>query len=133
MFSEKIKQKSNAEITKEQNRIAAGTVITGDISGKGGFRIEGTLEGNLKTPGKVVIGESGLINGSLDCEHADIEGKVSGNVVVKGILSLRNSAVIDGEVTTGKLAIEPGANFNATCKMDGGVKSIKKKDEKKSA
>lgn len=133
MFSEKIKQKSSTENLKEQNRIAAGTLITGDISGKGAFRIDGTLEGNLKTAGKVVIGGSGLINGSLDCEHADIEGKVSGNVVVKGSLSLRNSAVIDGEVFTGKLAVEPGANFNATCKMDGGVKSIKKKDEKKSA
>lgn len=133
MFSEKIKQKSSTETSKEQNRIAAGTLITGDISGKGAFRIDGTLEGNLKTAGKVVIGGSGLINGSLDCEHADIEGKVSGNVVVKGSLSLRNSAVIDGEVFTGKLAVEPGANFNATCKMDGGVKSIKKKDEKKSA
>lgn len=133
MFSEKIKQKSSTETSKEQNRIASGTLITGDISGKGAFRIDGTLEGNLKTAGKVVIGESGLINGSLNCEHADIEGKVSGNVVVKGSLSLRNAALIEGEVSTGKLAVEPGANFNAICKMDGGVKSIKKKDEKKSA
>lgn len=133
MFSEKRNSRSNPENNKEQNRISAGTLITGNIGGKGASRIDCTLEGNLKTPGKVVIGESGFIKGRLDCEHADVEGKVSGKVVVKEILSLRISAVTDGEVAAGKLAIEPGAGFNATCKMDGGVKSIKKKNEKKSA
>ncbi|MGM0933620.1 MAG: bactofilin family protein [Bacteroidota bacterium] len=133
MFSDQKKSKSKSENTKEQNRIAAGTTIIGDISGKGGFRIEGTLDGNLKTAGKVVISEGGLLKGKLECEHADIEGKINGNLHVTGTLSLRTSAVIEGEVSAGKLAIEPGATFNATCQMNGDVKSLKQKDEKKSA
>ena len=138
MFSDQKKSKSKSENTKEQNRIAAGTTIIGDISGKGGFRIEGTLDGNLKTAGKVVISEGGLLKrhedeGRVIFEHADIEGKINGNLHVTGTLSLRTSAIIEGEVSAGKLAIEPGATFNATCQMNGDVKSLKQKDEKKSA
>lgn len=132
MFSEQKKAKSTAN-HNEQNRIAAGTLITGEISGKGCFRIEGTLEGSLKTPGKVVISEGGFINGTLECENADIEGNFKGKLFVKGTLSLRGPANIEGEVVAGKLAVEPGAVFNATCEMNGGVKPLKKENEKKSA
>ena len=132
MFSNPKKTKPTTG-ENQQNRIAAGTLITGEISGKGCFRIEGTLEGSLKTPGKVVISEGGLINGTLECENADIEGKFKGKLFVKGVLSLRSTANIEGEVTTAKLAVEPGAIFNATCEMNGGVKPLKKDNEKRSA
>ena len=132
MFSEPKKNKSAAN-QNEQNRIAAGTLITGEISGKGCFRIEGTLEGSLKTPGKVVISEGGLIDGVLECDNADIEGSFKGKLFVKETLSLRGPANIQGEVVAGKLAVEPGAVFNATCEMTGGVKPLKKENEKRSA
>ncbi|MDR5591394.1 polymer-forming cytoskeletal protein [Christiangramia sp. SM2212] len=132
MFSETKKTKPTSN-QNEQNRIAAGTLITGEISGKGCFRIEGTLEGSLKTPGKVVISNGGLINGTLECENADIEGNFKGKLFVKGTLSLRSPANIEGEVVAGKLAVEPGAVFNATCEMSGGVKPLPKENEKRSA
>ena len=133
MFSEPKKSKTTAD-QNQQNRIAAGTLITGEISGNGCFRIEGTLEGSLKTPGKVVISEGGLINGTLECENADIEGDFKGKLLVKGILSLRSPAHIEGEVIAGKLAVEPGAVFNATCEMNGGaIKPLNNENEKRSA
>lgn len=130
MFSNQKNSKFTPEISKEQNRISAGTIITGDIEAKGGFRIEGTLKGTLKTAGKVVISKGGFIQGNLDCQNADFEGKFSGKLTVHETLTLRSSAVIEGEVIAGKLAIEPGAAFNASCEMKGALKNIKK-DEKK--
>jgi cytoskeletal protein CcmA (bactofilin family) len=130
MFSNKDKSKSTSEVSKEQNRISAGTIITGEIQAKGGFRIEGTLNGTLKTAGKVVISKGGFINGSLICQNADFEGKFSGKLTVVETLTLRATAVIEGEVIAGKLAIEPGAAFNASCEMKGAVKSLKKDEQK---
>lgn len=124
MFSNSNKVKAPSE-TKEQNRISAGTVITGEIEAKGGFRIEGTLKGTLTTSGKVVISKGGYIEGTLNCQNADFEGRFSGKLNVREILTLRSSAVIEGEVTAGKLAVEPGATFNATCEMRGTLKNIK--------
>jgi len=132
MFSENKKNKTSNN-QKDQNRIAAGTLITGEISGKGCFRIEGTLEGSLKTPGKVVISEGGAIKGTLECENADIGGSIDGKLCVKSTLSLRATAKIGGEVIAGKLTVEPGAIFNATCEMNAGVKPLKKENEKRSA
>ncbi|MCM4155031.1 polymer-forming cytoskeletal protein [Gramella sp. AN32] len=123
MFSQSKKVKIATD-SNNQNRIAAGTLIIGDISGKGCFRIEGTLKGSLKTPGKVVIGEGGFIEGNLECENADVEGKILGNTKVTNVLTLRGTAKVEGEVIAGSLSIEPGANFNATCQTNQGVKSL---------
>lgn len=124
MFTKEKSSKTSSEGSKDQNKIAHGTRIVGNLEAKGGFRIDGFVEGNISTPGKVVIGKEGVVNGTLDCENADIEGTFTGKLLIKGTLSLRSTALIEGEAVVGKLAVEPGAAFNATCSMKGGVKSI---------
>lgn len=125
MFAEKQKKvKTTSESINQQNTIAKGTVITGDIISDGDFRIEGTIQGNIKTPGKVVLGKSGIINGTLQGANADIEGKFSGKLILSDTLSLRSSAFVEGEVEVGKFAVEPGATFNATCVMKGTMKEV---------
>ena len=122
MFSEKPKKgKTTSESVNQQNTIAQGTTITGDIISDGDFRVEGTILGNIKTPGKVVLGKTGIINGILEGANADIEGKFSGKLILTDTLSLKASAHVEGEVIVGKFAVEPGATFNATCVMKGAL------------
>jgi cytoskeletal protein CcmA (bactofilin family) len=124
MFKDKKNNTSFMESGKSQNRISHGTTINGDVESDGGFRIDGTINGTLKTPGKVVIGKEGKVDGTLECNNADIEGSFSGKLIVQGLLSLKSTATIKGDVFTEKLAVEPGAIFNATCKIESGIKSI---------
>lgn len=133
MFNNTNKLKPTSEASREQNRISAGTVITGEIVAKGGFRVEGTIKGAVTTAGKVVISKGGLIDGTLTCQNADFEGRFKGKLIVKETLTLRSSAVIEGEVIAGKLAVEPGATFNATCEMKGAVKTLPKETQTKDA
>lgn len=119
MFAENKKGKTTVESFNQQNTIAKGTTITGDIFSDSDFRIEGTIQGNIKTPGKVVLGKTGIINGTLEGANADIEGKFSGKLMLTDTLSLRSSAFVEGEVEVGKFSVEPGATFNATCVMKG--------------
>ena len=77
MFSsdnKKSKYALSMETSTQQNIIAQGTKIVGDIASEGPFRIDGTVEGNVKTSGKVVIGKSGFIKGTLQGENADFPG-----------------------------------------------------------
>ncbi len=106
----------------ERNIIAKNTSLVGDISSDGDFRVDGKIEGTIKTSGRVVIGKEGIVTGTINCVNADIEGTFSGKLIVDEILSLKDSAIISGEVTLGKLSVEPGATFNATCVMKGSVK-----------
>ena len=123
MFAEN--KKSNSNTFSQQNTIAQGTTFTGDLISEGDFRIEGIVNGSLNTSGKVVIGKTGTIDGVLVCKNADVEGKFKGTLTVSDTLSLRASADVEGEVQVGKLAVEPGATFNANCLMKGSVKELK--------
>jgi cytoskeletal protein CcmA (bactofilin family) len=95
------------------------------LKSEGDFRIEGKIHGTLITKGKVVIGNTGKIEGSLSCKNADVEGSFKGKLTVFETLSLRATARVEGEVQTGKLAVEPGASFNAHCQMKDSVKELK--------
>lgn len=120
----------NTEMNGQYSRIENSTKLIGDIISEADFRIDGTLEGTIKTSGKVIIGKEGKLIGSLECETADVEGQVKGNLKVKNILFLKTSSVIEGEVLIGKLIVESGATFNANCSMkkqdDNQIKSISK-------
>ncbi len=108
-----------SEIGGQPNRIEKNTKIKGEIVSEADFRIDGKLDGNLKTSGKVVIGKDGYIKGKVECVNADIEGSFNGELLVSDLLSLKSSAVIEGTVAVTKLAVEPGATFNASCTMKG--------------
>lgn len=123
MFADK-KDKNMTEPTTGQNRINEGTTLRGDISSKGFFRIDGAIEGNVSAPSKVVLGRTGSLNGTLICDNADIEGTFEGDLNVSGLLTLRATAKIEGKVVVGKLSVEPGAIFNATCTMKGAKSEI---------
>jgi cytoskeletal protein CcmA (bactofilin family) len=44
---------------------------------------------------------------------------------VNELLALKSTAKINGEISVGKLSIEPGADFSGSCSMGGVVKDIK--------
>lgn len=105
------------ETTNSINIITNGTVIKGDITATGDFRLDGTLEGNIQLNGKLVVGDSGIVNGNVLCMNANIIGTVNGNLSVKELLSLHATARVKGDILINKLSIEPGAVFTGKCCM----------------
>lgn len=99
------------------NIITDGTTIKGDITASGDFRLDGVLEGNIQLNGKLVIGDSGVVNGNVLCQNANIIGTVNGNLSVKELLSLHATARVRGDILINKLSIEPGAIFSGKCRM----------------
>ena len=125
------KEKTQKSKVMERNVVAKNTSIIGDIISEGDFRIDGSLEGNIKTQGRVIIGAEGSIKGKVESTNADIEGKFSGELIVQKILAIKSSAHISGEVIVGKLSVEPGATFNASCSMKGAVKELNQNEQPK--
>jgi len=117
MFNETKKGSTTQDSISAQNIIAQGTKFVGDFTSKSDLRIDGKIEGNVKTPGKVVVGKTGSIVGTLESTNAHFEGHFKGNLKLSGTLTLKSTAVIEGEVVTEKLAVEPGAAFNVKCEM----------------
>lgn len=111
------KSKPYTDLLGKTNRIVEGTVIKGDIVSQADFRLDGMLIGNFQSGGKLVIGPAGSVTGDIVCKNVDIEGKLNGNIQVEEILNVKSKASIHGEVSVGKLSVEPGADFSAACKM----------------
>jgi cytoskeletal protein CcmA (bactofilin family) len=101
--------------------ISAGTTIKGDISSNSDLRIDGTIIGNINSNAKIVIGTSGVVEGDINGNHADIVGKTSGTIKVKELLQLRGECVVHGNIYAGKLQVEPSATFNGQCHMGANV------------
>ena len=125
------KKKTQKANVMERNVVAKNTSIVGDIISQGDFRIDGSLDGSIKTNGRVIIGSEGSIKGKVESSNAEIEGKFSGELIVQETLTIKSSAHISGEVTIGKLSVEPGATFNASCSMKGAVKELNKHEQSK--
>ncbi len=100
------------------NLVGTGTVIKGEINSKGDIRVDGKVIGQMRSEGKIVIGNSGVVEGEIYCLNADFSGKVNGKADVKELLTLKASSTFLGDIITNKLAIEPGAKFSGTCSMD---------------
>ena len=100
------------------NLIGAGTIIKGNVESSGDIRFDGTLNGNIRTKGKVVIGNTGIAKGEVQCKNSDVEGKVEGKILVQELLSLKSTSTILGDISAKRLAIEPGARFTGNCQMN---------------
>lgn len=128
MFNDK--KTANPSQNTDRNIIGKGTSITGDLVSEGDFRIDGSIEGTIKTSGRVVIGKDGKVKGTIECNFADIEGEFIGKIIVNQLLTLKASSTITGETLIGTLAVEPGATFvNTTCTMKGTVKELNKDEQ----
>jgi len=120
MFNKTEKKVASEEVSNS-NIIGKGTILTGDLETFGNLRVEGKLNGNIKSKSKIAFGQSSEVDGSVLAQNAEIAGHVTGMVEIAETLVLKASAVIDGDIITNKLLVESGAVFNGSCKM--GVKS----------
>ena len=101
--------------------VGAGTSIHGNLESSGDIRIDGTLQGNIRTSAKVLIGHEGKVMGDIVAGQADVTGMVVGKVQVTGLLQLREKGSIQGDIHTAQLQVEPTATFNGNCHMGGSV------------
>ncbi|MCO5236998.1 MAG: polymer-forming cytoskeletal protein [Chitinophagaceae bacterium] len=116
MFSSKSRSEIEMPATSSgTSLIGAGTTIKGDVVSNGDIRIDGTLKGNISGSAKVLIGAEGVVEGDIEGFQADILGKVSGKIIVKDLLNLRGKAAITGNVSAGKLQVEPSVTFKGQC------------------
>jgi cytoskeletal protein CcmA (bactofilin family) len=103
--------------------ICTGTTLHGDVTSDNDLRIDGTIQGNVTSSAKVIVGNTGYIEGNIDGQQADINGKVVGNILAKELLQLRGQCDVQGNITAAKLQVEPTATFNGICQM-GSVANI---------
>ena len=113
------------KVSNKLTTLSSQSLIKGDCSIDGDMRIDGTVEGNIRCTGKIVIGPEGKIHGNLSCTHACLHGTIIGDAYVKEELTLKANCVMQGNIYTTKLEIESQAKFNGTCNTNDATHEIK--------
>ena len=122
-----------SENNGQYSKIDKNTTLRGNINAKSDIRIDGKVDGELITTGKVIIGKDAQVKGKILCANADIEGVFDGELTLSGTLSFKMGSNLKGKVRIQKLIVESGAVINASCSMhsaEDGVKKLKNVDEK---
>ena len=122
-------QSTNVNLDQGINRIVEGTVMEGTIRSENSIRVDGQFIGDIHTEGRLVIGVSGSIDGTVVCADCESEGRVKGQIHVAGLLSLKSTAEVDGDIRYGRMAVEEGARVQGVCKLDAGVQDLPEVEE----
>lgn len=117
---------ANQESPVRNNLIGNGTTIKGEVIATGDIRVDGTIIGTMRSNGKVVIGQQGVVEGDIICNSADISGKVKGTIRVDELTSLKATSRLEVELYTKQLFIEVGAIFTGKCDMSQKANEVKK-------
>ncbi len=83
--------------------------IEGGVNGEGEVHIDGVVRGDVRV-GRLSVGESGHVEGTISAELVEVRGKVIGAITAKQI-RLFATAHVDGDITHEQLAMETGASF----------------------
>ena len=110
----------------QYSKIENSTALKGNIKSKNDIRIDGNVEGEVVTKGKVILGKESDVVGKILCANADIEGKFDGELTASGTLSLKSGSNVKGKVKIQKLIVESGSIFNANCSMHSAEDGVKK-------
>jgi len=93
--------------------VAAGTVLSGDITFCQELVIAGTVNGSVFCDGEdtsvVKILEGGTFTGEINAPRVEIAGKVDANITGTSSVSIDSSADVSGVIRFYKLAVRPGA------------------------
>ena len=102
--------------------VGKGVEFKGTISYSGTVRIDGALDGEIRTDGTLLIGEEAVIQAKISAGTIVCKGKVTGDVIAKERVKLRAPAVVNGSVKTPMLSMEDGVLFNGGLEMNQGVR-----------
>ncbi len=119
MFS----KKNTKRLLPIQSLVGADMVLKGDLSFKGGLRIDGEVFGNVtadeNAQSLLVISETGKVRGSVRVGHVVVSGLIEGPIQVNQLLELHSSANVSGDVRYRALEMHPGAVVHGTLHHEG--------------
>lgn len=81
----------------------------GNVTGGGDLQIDGQIKGDVHV-GRLIVGETGAVEGGVQADYVEVRGRVVGGVQGKQV-KLVATAYVEGDITAEQLSIDVGAFF----------------------
>jgi cytoskeletal protein CcmA (bactofilin family) len=108
---------NGAQSAAETCVIAPGTKIEGKFSSEENVRLDGKIKGEVQCSRRLVMGQSGYIEGNVRSKDATIMGTIEGELRVEGSLHLQSTACVKGTIIAREMTVDEGACYVGECKI----------------
>ncbi len=98
--------------------VSTGLRIKGEISGTEDLLVDGRIEGPIQLEGKMLtVGASGKLIADVVAGEVIVYGEVKGKLVARDRVQIKKEGSVVGDLTTGRIVIEDGANFKGSIEI----------------
>ena len=89
--------------------INEGCKISGEITGRGDFIVNGEIAGDCDISGTVTLADSGYWQGAVRADNVIVAGHIEGDITASAKVEITRTAKITGTVTGEAIAVAEGA------------------------
>jgi cytoskeletal protein CcmA (bactofilin family) len=105
--------------------VGSKSTLKGDFACKEDFLVEGKIEGNLRSEGTIILGESAVVKGEVLARQVAVFGTIVGTIKCSERLEIFASARIEGIVHVPVIKIASGAKINGRIAMSSKLRDGK--------
>ncbi|MBI3394241.1 MAG: polymer-forming cytoskeletal protein [Spirochaetia bacterium] len=93
------------------------TSFSGILEFQKPLMINGLFEGEIHTPGVLLVGEGAVVKANIRAGTVIVGGEVFGNIEALTRLEMLATGKVNGNIRTAKLQIADGVVFDGNCEM----------------
>ena len=129
MFKRREEPAPKLDVVPAQIRVTSilgeNTSLKGELTGKGGIRIEGLFEGKIDLEGLIIVDQKGRVESDLiKADTVIVGGSVRSDIQAKRV-EIRRTGRVWGDVTTVRFSTEEGAYLRGKIQMEEIPEEIK--------
>jgi cytoskeletal protein CcmA (bactofilin family) len=103
----------------EETVLDAATRFAGSIQSEDDLKILGVVEGSVRTSGRVLVVQGGLVQGPVTGRDVEIQGAVEGDIQASGQFLLGVTGKVMGDVRAAHIKVEDGGLLQGKVLMEG--------------
>jgi cytoskeletal protein CcmA (bactofilin family) len=102
---------SDTAFNSAPNRLSSDVTIKGDVTFTTELVIDGKVEGNIMSDGRLTIGTHGKVVGDIQVGSVTIQGLVEGDILATDRCALQAGAKLQGDIEAPCFAVDESASF----------------------
>ena len=97
--------------------LSSGVSITGSVKFKSELVIDGEVDGEIESGGRLTVGKHGRIRGEIRSKSVIVQGTVDGNITASERCELQAGCTLRGDIEAPRLIVDEDATFLGSAKI----------------
>lgn len=97
--------------------LAPDAAVNGRLSFSRPTRLDGRLRGEVRSTDLLVIGKTGIVDGTVRAARVLILGRVLGDVLDAAFVEIGAGGELQGDVQASSFVVQEGGHFNGDCRI----------------